>query len=311
MKKINKNFDGIHLFSGGLDSIISYFVLKDTGFNPLVVYFETPFFTSEKAKEIAEKNRFEILVENVFDEYLKILKKPVYGYGKNLNPCIDCKAFMINKAIDIVVENGFKYVSTGEVLNQRPMSQTLQGLKKIEKLLKRKDLLIRPLSEELLKGKFETNKFFEGKKFFSIDGRKRDIQLKLAKKYNIKYFSSPSGGCLLTYKEYSQKIKILLEFDIREERYFKMVKHCRLIKFERSIGFIGRDKEDNEKLLQFSKNDKIFQIDDKKGPIGIFLGDDEKDFKEFLKKMVFYSKRDESSIPFIKKLNIEGRCLTF
>ncbi|MEO0288986.1 MAG: hypothetical protein ABIN00_05070 [candidate division WOR-3 bacterium] len=304
MKKLNKNFDGIHLFSGGLDSIVSYFILKEMGYNPLVVYFETPFFTSEKAQDIADKNRIKLVVENVFGEYLKILKKPVYGYGKNLNPCIDCKAFMINRAIDMAVENGYKYVSTGEVLNQRPMSQTFQGLKKIEKLLKRKDLLIRPLSEELLKGKFETNKFFEDKTLLSIEGRKRDIQLDLAKRYNIKDFSSPSGGCLLTYKEYSQKIKILLELEVKEERYFKMVKHCRVVKFEKSIGFIGRDKEDNEKLLQLSKNDKVYQIEDKKGPVGIFLGEDKNDFQEFLKKMVFYSKRNETSLHLIKEIKI-------
>ncbi|MEO0234549.1 MAG: hypothetical protein ABIN39_01090 [candidate division WOR-3 bacterium] len=304
MKKLNKNFDGVHLFSGGLDSIISYFILKELGHNPLTIYFETPFFSSEKAKEIADKNNIELVIENVFDEYLKILKRPIYGYGKNLNPCIDCKAFMINKATDIAIENDFKYVSTGEVLNQRPMSQTFQGLKKIEKLLKRKDLLVRPLSEEILKDKFETNEFFKDKKFFSIEGRKRDIQLDLAKKYNIKYFSSPSGGCLLTYKEYSQKIKILLEFDVKEERYFKMVKHCRLIKFEKSLGFIGRDKEDNKKLLELSKKERIYQIEDKKGPVGIFLGDDERDFQEFLKKMVFYSKRTETSLNLIKEINV-------
>lgn len=304
MKKLNKNFDGVHLFSGGLDSIVSYFLLKDLGYNPLVVYFETPFFSSEKAKFIAEKNNIELIVENVFEEYLKILKRPIYGYGKNLNPCIDCKAFMINKAIDIAVENGLKYVSTGEVLNQRPMSQTFQGLKKIEKLLKRKDLLVRPLSEEILKEKFGTNRVFKDKKLFSIAGRKREVQLDLAKKYNVKYFSSPSGGCLLTYKEYSQKIRILLDFDVKEERYFKMVKHCRLIKFEKSVGFIGRDKEDNEKLLELSKNDRIYQIEDRKGPVGIFLGDDQQDFQEFLKKMVFYSKRTETSLDLIKEIKV-------
>ncbi len=302
MKITDNNFDGIHLFSGGLDSLISYFVLKDLGFNPLPVYFETPFFPSEKAKDIAEKNGIKLFVENIFNDYLAILKNPVYGYGKNLNPCIDCKAFMINKATDIVLKNGLKYVSTGEVFNQRPMSQTFQGMKKIEKLLKRKDILVRPLSEEILKGRFERNNIFKDKKFLSIEGRKREIQLELAKKYNIKYFSSPSGGCLLTYKEYSQKIKILLDFNIKDEKYFKMVKHCRLLKFDNSLAFVGRDKEDNEILLNLSDKDIVYQIIDKKGPVGIFLGNDEKDFHNFLKKMLFYSKRDETHPHLIKKI---------
>ncbi|MDI6701151.1 MAG: tRNA 4-thiouridine(8) synthase ThiI [bacterium] len=302
MNKTDNSFDGIHLFSGGLDSLISYFVLKDLGFNPLPIYFETPFFSSEKAKDIAEKNGIKLSVENVFNDYLSILKKPVYGYGKNLNPCIDCKAFMINKAIDIAIKEGLKYVSTGEVFNQRPMSQTFQGMKKIEKLLKRKDLLVRPLSGEILKGKLETNTIFKDKKLLSIEGRKREIQFKLAKKYNIKYFSSPSGGCLLTYKEYSEKIRILLDSNIKDERYFKMVKHCRLIKFNNSLAFIGRDKEDNEVLISLSKRDNVYQITDRKGPVGIFLGDDEKDFQNFLKKMLFYSKRDTSLPHLIKKI---------
>ncbi|MEJ5308108.1 MAG: hypothetical protein WHT27_07415, partial [candidate division WOR-3 bacterium] len=158
--------------------------------------------------------------------------------------------------------------------------------------------------EEILKEKFGTNRVFKDKKLFSIAGRKREVQLDLAKKYNVKYFSSPSGGCLLTYKEYSQKIRILLDFDVKEERYFKMVKHCRLIKFEKSVGFIGRDKEDNEKLLELSKNDRIYQIEDRKGPVGIFLGDDQQDFQEFLKKMVFYSKRTETSLDLIKEIKV-------
>ncbi len=301
--KIKSNlYDGVHLFSGGLDSILSYFILKEKGYNPLPVFFETPFFCSDKVKIIAKNNRIDLLVINIFKEYIKILKNPVYGYGKNLNPCIDCKAFMINEAIDIATDNSFKYVSTGEVYNQRPMSQTLSGMEKIEKLLKRKDLLIRPLSHEILKEKFKENVLFKEKKFFSINGRKRNLQLELAKKFNIKDFSTPSGGCLLTYREYSQKLKTFLSFNIEEERYFWMIKHCRIVKFKNSISLIGRDKTDNENLIKLSsKQDKIYQIDDKKGPVGIFIGKDLNDFISFKMEMLKYSKRNQNLLEKIKK----------
>lgn len=301
--KIKSNFyDGVHLFSGGLDSIVSYFILKEKGYNPLPLFFETPFFSSNKVKIVAKNNRIDLLVINVFKEYLKILKDPVYGYGKNLNPCIDCKAFMINKAIDFAIDNSFKYVSTGEVYNQRPMSQTFSGMKKIEKLLKRKDFLIRPLSHEILKEKFKENVLFKEEKFFSIYGRKRNVQLEFAKKFNIKDFSTPSGGCLLTYREYSQKLKTLLSLKVEEERYFWMIKHCRVVKFKNSIALIGRDESDNENLIKLSsKHDKVYQIDDKKGPVGIFIGEDLQDFISFKMEMLKYSKRDPDLLEKIKR----------
>lgn len=283
----------ILLFSGGLDSIISYYVLKDAGAERvLALIFSSPFFSPEKAVEAAKTNGIEYEIIEIFSEYLEILKTPKYGYGKNLNPCIDCKGLMINIAVSYAEKNKYDFVASGEVLGQRPMSQTKNGFEKMSKILKREEMLLRPLSAKLLnETEMEKTLLVNREKLLSISGRERKEQVLLAEKYRIKKIPSPAGGCLLTYKEYSKKAKMLLSKNLCKERFFFMIKMGRVIEYEKGIAILGRSAEDNENLLQFKE--KKYWISDKKGPLGIIIGElSSAERDDFLEKILVYSKRE-------------------
>mgnify|MGYP001290611617 CR=1 FL=1 len=287
---------GLHLFSGGLDSILSYKILQESNFRADAVFFETPFFSSEKPIEYGKKNNINVRIINIFPEYISVLKSPKYGYGKNLNPCIDCKALMINKACEIAKREGYDFVSTGEVLGQRPMSQTKGGLVKQEKLLLNKDMVFRVLSYD----SNPHNERMKAIKRVNITGRERTIQIKMAEERNINEYQTPSGGCLLTYKEYSYKAKTLLMKNLIEERYFYMIKSGRFLEFEKGAAVIGRDEKDNEKLLSLRKNEKGFQIQTGKGPVALIIGDiSEEEIFSFKESLLNYSKNSKNEKDYI------------
>ncbi|MGE3062169.1 MAG: hypothetical protein AB7T10_00835 [bacterium] len=277
----------LHLFSGGLDSILSYKILERAGHDVTAICFETPFFPSAKSVEYGDKNKIKVRVLNIFKEYVYMLARPKYGYGKNLNPCIDCKAMMINKACRIAIDEGYDFVSTGEVLGQRPMSQTKGGFIKQKKLLEHPEMVIRVLSRE------DGENNLEGMKRIEIVGRERAAQMKMSEEIGITEYQTPSGGCFLTYKEFSLKAKVLLKKNLTEERYFYMIKEGRFKEYSCGVAVIGRCEEDNEKLLSRRNGEVCYQVIDGKGPVGIVLGklndEEENDLKETLLK---YSKRD-------------------
>ncbi|RUM88948.1 MAG: DUF814 domain-containing protein, partial [Thermovibrio sp.] len=138
------------LFSGGLDSILAAELLKKLGFKVIGVHITSPLFQKDldELRKVADELGIELIVLEAGDDYLEMLKNPVYGYGKNLNPCIDCKAYMLKKVKEIAGDNGI--IATGEVLGQRPMSQHLQAFRSIEKLAGLKGRVLRPLSGKLL-----------------------------------------------------------------------------------------------------------------------------------------------------------------
>ncbi|UCG81667.1 MAG: tRNA 4-thiouridine(8) synthase ThiI, partial [Desulfobacterales bacterium] len=121
------------LTSGGLDSILSALVLKEQGIEVAWVNFETPFFGSEKARHAARMTGIPLRVENITQVYIEMLKDPNCGYGTNMNPCLDCHALMLEIAGSMMKSEGFDFLFTGEVLGQRPMSQTKPSLRYVEK----------------------------------------------------------------------------------------------------------------------------------------------------------------------------------
>ena len=285
----------LHLFSGGLDSILSYRILQESGVHTEAIFFETPFFSSEKPVNYGKRNKIEVRVINIFSEYISILKRPKYGYGKNLNPCIDCHALMINKACEIAIKEDYDIVTTGEVLGQRPMSQTRGGLLKQKKLLKHGEMVFRVLSHEINKN----NEKIKDIKKINLSGRGRAIQNKMAEERSIKEYQSPSGGCLLTYKEYSYKAKILLLKNFVEERYFYIIKNGRFLEFKDAIVITGRDEKDNAMLLSLRRGEKSFQIKTGKGPVALIIGEISEDEENLLKEnLLSYSKKkkDEKNL---------------
>ncbi|MDD3802834.1 MAG: hypothetical protein PHW02_00415 [bacterium] len=287
----------LHLFSGGLDSILSYKLLENAGYEVEAVYFETPFFPSSQAIDYGIKNSIKVRKVNIFKEYIEMLKRPKYGYGKNLNPCIDCKALMINTACRLALKENFSLVSTGEVLGQRPMSQTLAGFQKQKKLLEHPEMVVRVLSRE------KNENLLKNIERFEISGRERILQMKLSVKLEISHYSTPSGGCFLTYKEFSAKARSLLNKNFTEEKYFYMIKNGRFREYSNGVAIIGRSENDNDNLLKTRTDEKTLQIVGGKGPVALILGvlskEEEEDLKEVLLK---YSKRDVNEKDSIRSI---------
>jgi len=193
------------LFSGGLDSMISAKILESEGVKVVPVCFKSFFFSCEQAQNSVKKIGLKLRVEDISDIHLRMIKNPKHGRGKGFNPCIDCHLLMIKTAGKIMKKEGFDFIATGEVLGQRPMSQNINALKIIDKKAKLDGLIVRPLSAKLLPPTI----LGDGK--YSISGRSRDGQLKLAKKFKIKEYPSPAGGCILTDINYSINLKKLMD----------------------------------------------------------------------------------------------------
>jgi tRNA U34 2-thiouridine synthase MnmA/TrmU len=201
----------ILLFSGGLDSVLAAFILKEQNLDVLCLHFILPFSDGDSkarsergAKEIAEKYSLNIITEKLGEDYLEVIKAPNFGYGKHMNSCIDCKIYMLKYAVSMMPEVGADFIATGEVLGQRPMSQRISAMKLLEKETGLSGLILRPLCAKLLDPTIPETEGWVGRaRLLSIAGRSREKQFELMKKFNIdgNYYQTPSGGCKLTMRE--------------------------------------------------------------------------------------------------------------
>jgi len=260
------------LFSGGLDSILAVKVLEDQGIRTDAICFVSNFFSSEKAEQIAQENNIKLHVIDIRDDYIAMLKKPVCGYGKNLNPCIDCHAMMVHKAREFALKNNYQVIASGEVLGQRPFSQNKEALSRVRKMSE-SDIL-RPLSAKLLEEtEVEKQGLVDRSKLLSISGRQREEQFTLLKKFAIKNFPSPGGGCILTDVIFADRVKALLKvWPDFNKNDVELLKHGRVFwLLDASVLLvIGRHHEDNvilEKLAQ--KDDYVLRLKGVDGPSAI------------------------------------------
>ena len=256
-------------------------VIQEQGIEVEGVTFETPFFNAEKARRVAEQIGIPLIVMDITEEYLEMLKAPRYGYGRNMNPCIDCHTLMLMTAGRKMEELRASFVFTGEVLGQRPMSQTKQSLHIVAKNSGYGGYILRPLSAMLLP---ETIPEKEGKvdreRLLNIQGRGRKRQIEMAKCYGIKNYSNPAGGCLLTDPMFSKRLKDLFEFRkdfrIRDLELLKLGRHFRID--DKTEIIVGRNREDNMAIQNLSEDqDIIIRIMDFPGPtVLVPCGCDEK-----------------------------------
>jgi len=196
----------LSLFSGGLDSALAVKIIQNQGIEVEGVYVNVGFEANknkiEDLKKLAHNLGIKLTVIDAVNEYIeKILFTPKYGYGKNMNPCIDCHAFFIKKALEYMDKAGAKFIISGEVVGQRPMSQRLPALNAVNRLANAEGLVLRPLSAKLLPPTIpELEGWVDREKLYAIKGRDRKVQLALAKEFNLEGFESPSGGCFDGYK---------------------------------------------------------------------------------------------------------------
>ena len=242
------------LCSGGLDSILSALVLKRQGIEVEWVTFETPFFSAAKARQAAHSVGVPITVQDITTVYLEMLKNPSCGYGKQMNPCLDCHALMFRLAGKIMKEKGFDFLFSGEVVGQRPMSQTKPSLRYVEKASGFDGLIVRPLSARKLPVTIpEQEGLVDREMLLDFSGRSRKPQIKLAEEFGISDYPSPAGGCLLTDKGYSDRLKDLFDhqkdYSVRDIYLLKHGRHLRLD--DRTKIIVGRTKQDNENISEY------------------------------------------------------------
>lgn len=262
---------GIGLLSGGLDGILAIKIFQEQGIDIEGVTFETPFFSADKARNAAGQIGIPLIVMNITEEYLVMLRAPRYGYGRNLNPCIDCHTLMLRVAGRRMEETGADFLFTGEVLGQRPMSQTKQSLHIVTKNSGYDGYIVRPLSAKLLS---ETIPEKEGKidreRLLDIQGRGRKRQIEMARHYGISRYPPPAGGCLLTDPMFSKRLRDLFEhensYTIRDIELLKLGRHIRINNRTKII--VGRNKRDNLAIHNlYRDHDIILKMKDFPGPI--------------------------------------------
>jgi tRNA-uridine 2-sulfurtransferase len=263
----------IGLFSGGLDSILAAKIVMTQGVEVLGVTCTTPFFSPEKARAAAKKIGLSLIEVDITKEHINLLKSPKYGYGKNMNPCIDCHILMLKIAGRIMVDREADFIFTGEVLGQRPMSQTRQSLHVVAKNSGYEGYILRPLSALLLP---ETRPEIECKvdrqRLLAIKGKGRKDQIQLARHYGIDHYSPPAGGCLLTDPMFSRRLRDLfqhnIDFHVRDIELLKYGRHFRINEFSKAI--VGRNSLDNEELQKLSdKEDVVIHVMQFPGPTTI------------------------------------------
>jgi len=271
-----KTVKAISLFSGGLDSIVSVKLIQEQGIDVQGLTFCTPFFEAAKPRAAARMIALPLMVLDITEVHLAMVRAPRYGYGKNMNPCIDCHTLMLKIAGEKMEEMGHDFIFTGEVLGQRPMSQSRQMLHVVAKNSGYADRILRPLSARLLP---ETLPEKEGKvdreRLLDISGRGRKRQMEMAERYGVTEYSNPAGGCLLTDVMFSRRLKDLFAshpgFATRDLELLKVGRHIRLD--DRHKVIVGRNKRDNQSLEPLiGDRDTVFQMRDFPGPLCMLPG---------------------------------------
>ncbi len=268
---MKKKIRAIILFSGGLDSILAAKILQEQGIELLGITFKSYFFNKDTAKKAAKEIGLRLKVIDFSKEHLKMVKNPKYGYGKAMNPCIDCHILMLETAKKIMKkQKSASFLATGDVLGERPMSQNKQALEIIEKEFCLKGYLLRPLSAKLLEPTIpEKLGWVDREKLSGIRGRSRKKQLIFAKKYKIKEYPAPAGGCILTDLEFGKRLKELLKIYPKcggdDIELLKLGRHF----WEDKVKIIiGRDKEENKKIRKLKKSsDILIEMKNYSGPL--------------------------------------------
>lgn len=272
------------LLSGGLDSTLAVKVMLEQGIAVEALNFTSPFCTctgknsgcKSEAVRVAEEFNIPIKVMHKGVEYLEIVGKPKHGYGKGMNPCIDCRIFLLRKAKEYMAESGADFVITGEVLGQRPMSQRRDTLRLIERESGLEGLLLRPLSAKHFNPTIpETEGWVDRERLLAIQGRSRKEQMQLADELDVKNYPCPAGGCLLTELSFVSKVKDVFDhsdtLNLRDFRLLKLGRHFRI--GSRTKAIVGRNEAENNVLeTAVQAGEAIIRWDEGSSPLTVVMG---------------------------------------
>ncbi|MFW5426592.1 MAG: tRNA (5-methylaminomethyl-2-thiouridylate)-methyltransferase [Methylophagaceae bacterium] len=295
---MTKKHKAVALISGGLDSLLAVRVLQEQGIEVEGINFYTGFCVEGHTHAIrnhdkdkkkrnnalwaAEQLGIKLHIVDVIEEYKDVLLNPKHGYGANMNPCLDCKIFMVSKAVEWVKENrkdGFDFIITGEVIGQRPMSQRKETMPIISDESGADDILLRPLcAKNLPPTKPELEGWVDREELYDFSGRNRKPQMALAKEFGFTDYASPAGGCcFLTDKNYSDKLVDL--WDARGSREYEM-DDIMLLKVGRHLRpkpefklIIARDAGESKYLEGYRKQFVTIQVTSHNGPLTMIDGE--------------------------------------
>lgn len=285
----------VALISGGLDSLLAARVMLEQGIHVEGINFFTGFCVEghthairkkDKAKPkrnnalwSAERLGIKLHIVDIVEEYKDVLLNPKHGYGANMNPCLDCKIFMVQKALEWAEKNGFDFIITGEVIGQRPMSQRKETMPVVARESGAEDRLLRPLCAKNLPETLpEREGWVDREKLYDFSGRTRKPQMALAKEFGFEDYASPAGGCcFLTDEAYSRKLVDLWEG--RGSREYQM-DDIMLLKVGRHIRprpnfklIVGREEGENRFLEGYRKQFIHLHTTSHTGPLVLLDGD--------------------------------------
>ena len=277
---MNRTRKAVALLSGGLDSHLAIKIMQLQGIEVEAINFKSTFSCcKDDAGSVARQLGVKLTILSLGDDYLKLIRSPKFGWGRSVNPCMDCRIYMFDIAKKFMHQIGASFLISGEVLGQRPKSQMMDALITIPKEAGIEDLLLRPLSAKLLAPTLpEREGIVDREKLYDIQGRSRQRLHELARGFGITDIPTPSNGCILTDGNYGNRVKDFFSHGAGETFWdyesFKVGRHYRLDEMHKVV--LGRDQWENDTLayLHGQRPDyaTLFVPDNFLGPSALLQG---------------------------------------
>ncbi len=276
----------IGLLSSGIDSALAIRLVKELGVEVVAVNLVLPFADDRKdyVAPLARQLDVPLVRIEAGEDYIELVRHPRHGYGSGMNPCIDCRIYMLKRAWELAQGIGARFLITGDVLGERPMTQHRAALELEERESGLQGLVLRPLSAKLLPETIpEREGWVDREHLLAIQGRRRMPQLELARKFGIEGFRTPGGGCLLTNKEFSNRLKSLFQLQERVSLSdVELLKIGRHFFHQGAHIIVGRNERENRKLLELKRpEDYVLEASGYPGPVTLLRGDKARAVVEF------------------------------
>ncbi|EIJ34942.1 tRNA (5-methylaminomethyl-2-thiouridylate)-methyltransferase [Thiothrix nivea] len=292
---MTRQYRAVSLISGGLDSMLATKAVLEQGIHVEGINFFTGFCVEghthairKQAKDkpkrnnslwVAEQLGIKLHIVDIVEEYKDVVLNPKHGYGANMNPCLDCKIFMVKKAHEWIQQKDFDFIITGEVVGQRPMSQRAKTMPIVARESGAEDLLLRPLSAHNLPPSLpEREGWVDREQLFGFSGRGRKPQMALAARWGIEEYAQPAGGCcFLTDANYTHKLKDLWahrpsrDYELDDIMLLKIGRHLRPRPHFKMI--ISREEGETNFLEGYKSQFTWIKTASHAGPLTILDGD--------------------------------------
>jgi tRNA U34 2-thiouridine synthase MnmA/TrmU len=303
----------VGMLSGGLDSMLAAKVIAEQGIQVTALHFRTGFSYVERervagrgpvgptdAERAAEVLGIPLEIIDITDDYIPIVLNPRFGYGSGMNPCVDCRIFLLRQAKVWMEENEHHFVFTGEVVGQRPKSQMKPSLRTVERESGLEGYLLRPLSAKLLEATIpEKRGWVKRENLYGISGRGRKEQIAMAETFGITEYAQPSGGCCyLIHQTYSRRLRDFLDHEGEDALNTNRVqllavgRHLRLNSGRKVV--VGRHEQENEYIESCGVSGVLLATPEHPGPVTLVPGEPtRKEIEEAARITAGYSDGDD------------------